>query len=132
MHTMECAFGVKADDGNYYAINFGASADAMEQFQSGARVTANGFFVPIEALSTEQWSNYAIRGIFTVTEFIGIPTPTAGKLNIAVVCEEALAYMTFPDGNSADAFVEDCTAGKHPEVIEEHRKRLGVPDEVAL
>jgi flagellar basal body-associated protein FliL len=43
------------------------------------------------------------------------------KININAVCEGALAYMTFPDGASAEAFVADCKEGKHPEVIEKYK-----------
>jgi hypothetical protein len=68
--TMECAFGLKTDDGVYYAVNFGASASAMEQFQSGAHVTAEGFVVIKEALSSNQWAKYNMKGIFTVTKIV--------------------------------------------------------------
>ncbi len=44
--TEECAFGVRADDGKYYAVNFGQSAGAMEQFQAGSHIVAEGFLVP--------------------------------------------------------------------------------------
>ncbi|MDB5244197.1 MAG: hypothetical protein JWN18_67 [Parcubacteria group bacterium] len=44
-----------------------------------------------------------------------------GKLNIDAVCDGALAYMTFPDGASAQAFVAECKEGKHPEVIEKYK-----------
>ena len=54
------------------------------------------------------------------------PAPSNGKLNINVVCESALAYMTFPDGKSADAFVADCKEGKYPEVIENYKKQMNL------
>lgn len=123
--TMECAFGIKGDDGYYYAVNFGASADSMDQFQAGSHVTLEGFFVPKEALSTDSWNKYNMRGIFTVTQ-----KPTTGavnaKINIDAVCEGALAYMTFPDGKSADKFVLECKEGKHPEVIEKFKLDMGL------
>jgi hypothetical protein len=57
------------------------------------------------------------------------PPPSAqGKLNITVVCESALAYMTFTDGASADAFVADCIEGKHPEVIERYKADMNLGD----
>ncbi len=68
--TMECAFGLKTDDGVYYAVNFGASGDSMQQFQSQKHITAEGFVVIKEALSTDQWVKYNIKGIFTVTKII--------------------------------------------------------------
>lgn len=129
--TEECAFGLKTDDGVYYALNFGASAAAAQQFQSGAHITAEGFIVPQEALSTDQWAKYNMKGIFTVTKVI-TPAPAQGKLNINVVCEGALAYMTFPDAASADAFVADCKEGKHPEVIERYKAEMGLGDGAAI
>lgn len=68
--TMECAFGLKTDDGAYYAVNFGQSADAMQQFQSGAHVTAEGFVVSKQALNTNQWQKYNMEGIFTITKVL--------------------------------------------------------------
>ena len=51
-----------------------------------------------------------------------------GKLNINVVCESALSYMTFPDGKSADKFVAKCKDGKHPDVIERYKAQLNLGD----
>lgn len=129
--TEECAFGFQSDDGVYYAVNFGASADAMSQFQSGAHVTAEGFVVIKEALSTNQWDKYNMKGMFTITKVLE-PAPAQGKLNINVVCEGALAYMSFPDGASAEKFVAECKEGKHPEVIEQYKLQMGLGDGAAI
>lgn len=51
-----------------------------------------------------------------------------GKINIDVVCQGALAYMTFKDGASADAFVAECKEGKHPEVIERFKVDMNLGD----
>ncbi len=59
------------------------------------------------------------------------PAPQ-GKLDINVVCEGALAYMTFPDGAAAEKFVTECKAGEHPEVIERYKAQIGLPNEAAL
>ena len=68
--TEECAFGFKTDDGVYYAVNFGQSADAMQQFQAKEHVTAEGNVVPKETLNTDQWNKYNMKGIFTITKVI--------------------------------------------------------------
>lgn len=126
--TMECAFGLRADDGKYYAVDFGSSADSMDRFQSGARITAEGFFVAKELLSTDHWQKYNMEGIFTVERLID-PTPTMqGKINVDAVCEGALAYMSFPDGESAATFVAECKDGKHPEVIEQYKADMNLGD----
>lgn len=49
-----------------------------------------------------------------------------GKIDINAVCEGALAYMTFPDGASADAFVAECKEGKRPEVVERYKADLNL------
>lgn len=57
----------------------------------------------------------------------GMEAPTVqGKIDINAVCEGALAYMTFTDGESADAFVAECKEGKHPEVIEQFKANLNL------
>lgn len=133
--TEECAFGLKTDDGVHYAVNFGESADAAALFQGGAHITAEGFVVIKEALSSDQWAKYDMKGIFTITKMID-PAPTeggaAGKLDINTVCRSALAYTTFPDAASADAFVAACVEGKHPEVIERYKKDRGLGDGAAI
>ncbi len=48
------------------------------------------------------------------------------KLDINVVCEGALAYMSFPDGESAEQFVAECKAGEHPEVIERYKADMNL------
>lgn len=59
-------------------------------------------------------------------------TDVQGKLDINVVCESALAYMTFPDGESADQFVAECKAGEHPEVIERYKSDMGYESDAAI
>jgi hypothetical protein len=49
-----------------------------------------------------------------------------GKINIEEVCASALIRMTFPDGEAAEQFLEDCKAGKHPEVIEQFKAELNL------
>jgi hypothetical protein len=51
-----------------------------------------------------------------------------GKLNIDVVCQGALSYMTFPDAASAKVFVDECKEGKHPEVIERYKADMNLGD----
>ncbi len=125
--TEECAFGIQADTGEFYAVNFGQSADAMGHFQARARIRAEGFFVPKEALSTDHWNKYDMQGIFTVTQLLDVEIPAVeSKIDIYAVCEGALAYMTFTDGEAAARFIEDCKEGKKPEVIEQWKQQMGI------
>ena len=59
----------------------------------------------------------------------GVPM---GKINIGVVCEGALSYMSFPDGAGADTFVTECKDGKHPEVIEKYKADMNLGDGVEI
>ncbi len=123
--TEECAFGIQDTVGTFYAVNFGASADAMQQFQANARVRVEGFFVPKEALSTDQWNKYDMQGIFTVTRLLEEIQQPEAKIDINAVCEGALAYMTFESGDAAAQFVAECIEGMHPEVIDRWKQEMG-------
>ena len=68
--TQECVFGLKTDDGVYYMVNFGQSASAKEQFDRRAHITAEGFVVIKEALSTDHWAPYNMKGIFTIIKLL--------------------------------------------------------------
>jgi len=59
------------------------------------------------------------------------PAPQ-GKIDINAVCEGSLAYMTFPDGASAEKFVAECKEGKHPQVIEDFKVRMNLGDGAAI
>ena len=63
MQTMECAYGLQVDD-KYYALDLGSF---IMDFQTGETVNIEGTFVPLEALSSDQWQKYDIEGIVTVT-----------------------------------------------------------------
>lgn len=66
----ECVFGLKTDDSEYYMVNFGQSASAKEQFDKRVNITAEGFVVIKEALNTDHWVKYNMKGIFTITKII--------------------------------------------------------------
>jgi hypothetical protein len=53
-------------------------------------------------------------------------TASQGKIDINMVREGALAYMTFPDAAAAEVFVEECKAGEHPEVIDQYIQNLNI------
>ena len=72
-----------------------------------------------------------MQGMFTITQVIQ-SAQSSGKLNINEVCQSALLYMTFVDSASADAFVLECTQGKHPEVIEQFKAQMNLGDGAAI
>lgn len=73
--------------------------------------------------------------LFSSSGVISEPATESGsnaKLDINAICQGALAYMSFPDGASADLFVQECIEGKHPEVIEKWKADSGITDDRAL
>ena len=67
--TMECAQGLKAEDGNFYAVDMQAVSDTPAfSFPSDTSVTIEGQLVPVEALSTDMWNKYGIKGIMKVSK----------------------------------------------------------------
>ncbi len=64
----ECAFGIIADSGEYYAVNFGAGAGSMSDFKDGAHVVAKGFITPKARLTPDNWKKFVSEGLFTITE----------------------------------------------------------------
>jgi hypothetical protein len=67
--TMECAFGLRAEDGTHYALDLTIlrESDAIPGLITEEPVRIEGTFVPVEHLRTGQWSRYHIQGIIRVT-----------------------------------------------------------------
>ncbi len=66
--TADCAFGIYSDEGEYYAVNFGASAGSMADFRDGAHITAKGTIILRESLKPDSWTGFNMKGLFTVME----------------------------------------------------------------
>lgn len=71
-HTMDCAFGVRLDSGEYYAVDFALMSQEHREIEVGERFSANGLITPIERLSTDNWRQYDIKGIFSVTDSLEV------------------------------------------------------------
>lgn len=64
--TMECAFGLEADDGSHYALDFSLlSSDEWMALATGTRIKVEGPYVPDDGTS-----NYAIEGIIHATSIV--------------------------------------------------------------
>lgn len=70
--TDECAFGIRTDDGLYYAIDFGLVSTLPPVLTDGTRIRATGRVTPLIALSTDYWQKYPIEGIFSVTDSLEV------------------------------------------------------------
>lgn len=67
--TLECAFGLKTQTDEYYALDFGDNIPPTNSV-TGQNVVLEGIVTPIESLSTNQWQKYDIEGIFSVEKTI--------------------------------------------------------------
>ncbi len=66
--TMECAFGMKTDDGFFIALDMNVlQTQTVPSLETGKHVTVHGLFTPIEMLSSDHWQIYDVRGILSVT-----------------------------------------------------------------
>ncbi len=70
-HTLECALGIKTDSGDYYALDTSSLqfGNAGADTPTGSKIQVTGLVVPIEAISSDQWQKYNIRGIMRVNTF---------------------------------------------------------------
>ena len=79
-------------------------------------------------MSNEEMTAGDMDDMETEDEMMEENNAPEAKLDINVVCEGALAYMSFPDGESAEQFVAECKAGEHPEVIERYKAEMNLGD----
>ncbi len=68
LQTLECAIGIKTNEGKYYAFDTNRLSSTVPVFKTGDRLTANGILTPIEMLSSDHWRKYNVQGIFSVTD----------------------------------------------------------------
>lgn len=64
--TLECALGMKTADGSYYAIDSGSNWSLISNLQTGDRIRAGGSLTPIEALSSDHWQKYNVKGVISI------------------------------------------------------------------
>lgn len=68
--TLECAFGILADDGAHYEIDTSLMERAPVDYPTGARVRVTGIVTPVEQLNSVQI--YDIKGVMRATEIVQI------------------------------------------------------------
>lgn len=65
--TLECALGLRATDGSYYALDFSQSQNAQFDLKTGDRFSAEGILTPVDDLDSGPWEKYPIKGVFKIT-----------------------------------------------------------------
>ncbi len=92
--TEECAFGIKTEAGEYYAVDFSLMSQPAAELFAGQQFTASGMITPIERLSTNEWQKYPVVGIFSITDSVVVEKGSDGPY----VCHADA--MMCPDGSS--------------------------------
>ena len=67
--TMECAFGLKSIDGSYYALDWSDSPHSAFDLPMDRQYLVTGLLLPIEAMSSNSFSNYDIKGVMKVSSY---------------------------------------------------------------
>lgn len=68
--TKECTPGIKTTTGDYYALDMAQviASGVSTKLTNNTKIIAGGTIVLIEAISTDQWKHYPIKGIMAVEE----------------------------------------------------------------
>ena len=67
--TLECALGMLADNGSYFALDTQALDPNVAMIPTGSRIRVEGTVVLAEALSSDHWKKYNIAGVIRVEVF---------------------------------------------------------------
>jgi hypothetical protein len=103
-------------------------------YPTNVYVVAHGGYIFVASASFLDETSRTYLDLETwIDSFTFVPTSTrsTGKIDPRVACESALAYMTYSTGHEAEAFIEACVAGDHPEVIERYVESLNL-DKAAI
>jgi hypothetical protein len=66
--TLECAFGVKADNGKHYAVNLEAVPGDVSNTPINSRVRVEGALAPMSSANSNMWQIYPIEGIINAVK----------------------------------------------------------------
>lgn len=97
--TLECAQGIKTEDGDYYALDFSLMSQIPAEIEVGNTFTATGLVTPIELLSSDHWQMYDIQGIFSVTDSLIVYTETLAPVSATFSWSFEKAATLNLDGN---------------------------------
>jgi hypothetical protein len=68
--TMECAYGLKTDDGKYYGLdNTGLSSATPPEYDVGDRLSVEGTLVPQDQIPSNFWQTYNVSGFMAMEAF---------------------------------------------------------------
>jgi hypothetical protein len=64
--TLECAFGIKANTGEHYALNLDGLAEKPIDFPTNTSLKVTGTLIPKDENNSSTWNKYLIAGIVKV------------------------------------------------------------------
>lgn len=67
--TLECALGILADNGSFFALDMQAVDPNVAMIATGSRIKVEGIVTLAEALSSNHWQKYNIAGVIRVEKF---------------------------------------------------------------
>ena len=106
----ECAFGLRTESGEYYAIDFNLMSQMHSPLAVGDNLSAAGVVTPIDRLSTDQWQKYEVKAIFSVTDSLVVE----GESTEAYECQADA--MICPDGSAVGRQGPKCEFAACPAV----------------
>jgi hypothetical protein len=92
--TDECAFGLRTEGGEYYAIDFYLMSMMHEPLTVGDIISASGVVTEVERLSSDHWQKYEVQSIFSVTDSLVVN----GESSEPQACDGDA--MICPDGSA--------------------------------
>ncbi len=125
--TMECAFGMKADDGTYYALDWSGTGASAFGLPMGRSYSVTGLFVPAEALNDAHWQTYDIAGVIKVASYKElVPSskiyPLGSKFAVGIKDPATVGSTTI----RVSAVVEDSRCPSDVRCIQAGRVRIAV------
>jgi len=108
--TDECAFGLRTEGGEYYAIDFYLMSQMHQPPSIGDRLSASGVVTSMERLSSDHWQKYEVKGIFSVTDALVV----AGESTGSYECQADA--MICPDGSTVGRQGPKCEFAACPSI----------------
>lgn len=100
--TLECAFGLRTEEGKYYGVDLYAMSQEHDPLAVGQHISANGLVTPVERLSSEQWQKYDVVGTFSITDSLVVGDTPDGPY----ACQADA--MVCPDGSAVGRQGPNC------------------------
>lgn len=112
-HTLECAYGLQGDDGNYYALTSAASTSAITSYSTGTHIEVQGTFTPGTDPTYDTVGSILIDSITplngTSTSATSSASTSDGMITFSTPQDFGLA--TTPDQVLAKAYIPPCDQG---------------------